>query len=495
MIRTILGEGLENREFLAANASDVDWLRGLVAAFTPERAAEATGVDAEIIVRLARELAASPAACAFGRAVCSPFGTIQAWALDVLNVVTGNVDRPGGAVFSDGLVDLAAIVKQLGLDGYGEHRSRTRNLPGVLGELPAGCLEEEITTPGPGKIRAMVVTAGNPVVSIANGTALAEAMRELECTVVIDLYMSETAALADYVLPAATWLEREDFPVFHVNLSTEPYSQWTDAVIPKLGECKEEWEIFTLLGDAMGLTYLANPAAHWLRRGLKLFGREFSPRWIIDGMIRTGPMGDKYLPWSNGWNVERLREHPHGVKLGEIRTGILREKLMTADKRIHLRSDDIGREAERLLAEALPITPDFPFQLIGRRDLRSNNSWLRNLPKLMRGDRDRRLRLHPDDAGRIGLVDGEVVRVRSRVGAVDAEVRITDEIMPGIVSLPHGWSDGVETHRRVVAELGRGPNCNELIDHREIEPLAGMAWLNGFPVAVEKITAASRAAS
>ena len=495
MIRTILAEGLEDREFLAANASDVDWLRGLVAAFTPERAAEATGVDAEIIVRLARELAASPAACAFGRAVCSPFGTIQAWALDVLNVVTGNVDRPGGAVFSDGLVDLAAIVKQLGLDGYGEHRSRTRNLPGVLGELPAGCLEEEITTPGPGKIRAMVVTAGNPVVSIANGTALAEAMRELECTVVIDLYMSETAALADYVLPAATWLEREDFPVFHVNLSTEPYSQWTDAVIPKLGECKEEWEIFTLLGDAMGLTYLANPAAHWLRRGLKLFGREFSPRWIIDGMIRTGPMGDKYLPWSNGWNVERLREHPHGVKLGEIRTGILREKLMTADKRIHLRSDDIGREAERLLAEALPITPDFPFQLIGRRDLRSNNSWLRNLPKLMRGDRDRRLRLHPDDAGRIGLVDGEVVRVRSRVGAVDAEVRITDEIMPGIVSLPHGWSDGVETHRRVVAELGRGPNCNELIDHREIEPLAGMAWLNGFPVAVEKITAASRAAS
>jgi anaerobic selenocysteine-containing dehydrogenase len=495
MIRTILAERLEDREFLAANASDVEWLRTLVAAFTPERAAEATGVEAETVVRLAREFAASPAACAFGRAVCSPFGTIQAWALDVLNVVTGNVDRPGGAVFSDGLVDLAATVKQLGLDGYGEHRSRTRNLPGVLGELPAGCLAEEITTPGPGKIRAMVVTAGNPVVSIANGTALAEAMRELECTVVIDLYMSETAALADYVLPAATWLEREDFPVFHVNLSTEPYSQWTDAVIPKLGECKEEWEIFTLLGDAMGLTYLANPAAHWLRRGLKLFGREFSPRWIIDGMIRTGPMGDKYLPWSNGWNVERLREHPHGVKLGEIRTGILREKLMTADKRVHLRSDDIGREAERLLAEALPTTSDFPFQLIGRRDLRSNNSWLRNLPKLMRGDRDRRLRLHPDDAGRIGLVDGEVVRVRSRVGAVDAEVRITDEIMPGIVSLPHGWSDGVETHRRVVAELGRGPNCNELIDHREIEPLAGMAWLNGFPVAVEKITAASRAAS
>ena len=147
------------------------------------------------------------------------------------------------------------------------------------------------------------------------------------------------------------------------------------------------------------------------------------------------------------------------------------------------------------MREGAPTTTEFPLQLIGRRDLRSNNSWLRNVPKLMRGDRDRRLRIHPDDAERIGIADGEVVRVRSRVGVVESEARISDEVMAGVVSLPHGWSDGVETHRRVVAELGRGPNCNDLIDHREIEPLAGMAWLNGFPVTVEKIAAAARAAS
>ncbi len=244
----------------------------------------------------------------------------------------------------------------------------------------------------------------------------------------------------------------------------------------------------------MGLTYLANPIAHWLRRALRLAGKEFAPRWIIDGMIRTGPMGDRYLPWSRGWNVERLRVHPHGVTLGDIRTGVLRDKLLTSDKRIHLKNDDIGAEAARLLGEGAVTTSEFPFQLIGRRDLRSNNSWLRNVPKLMRGDRDRRLRVHPEDAERLGIVDGEVVRVRSRVGAVDAEARITDEVMPGVVSLPHGWSDGVETHRRVVAELGRGPNCNELVDRRAIEPLAGMAWLNGFPVAVERIAGAVRAA-
>jgi formate dehydrogenase len=495
MVQTLLAEGREDRAFLAAHADGVEWLRTLVEPFTPERAALATGIDAGTIRRLAREFAAADGACAFGRAVCGPFGTLQAWALDVLNVVAGKLDRPGGAVFSDGLIDLAKTVQQLGLDGYGEHRSRVRDLPGVLGELPAGVLADEITTPGPGKIRALVVTAGNPVVSIANGEALAAAMAELECTVAIDLYMSETAARADYVLPAATWLEREDFPVFHVNLHSEPYSQWTEAMIPKQGESKEEWEIFTLLGDAMGLTFLANPAAHWLRRALKLAGKDFSPRWIIDGMIRTGPMGDRYLPWSKGWNVARLREHPHGVRLGDVRTGVLGEKLCTPDKRIRLRSDDIAREAVRLLAEGAPTTGEFPLQLIGRRDLRSNNSWLRNVPKLMRGDRDRRLRMHPDDAERLGVADGEVVRVRSRVGAVESEVRVTDELMPGVVSLPHGWSDGVETHRRVVAELGRGPNANELIDQRAIEPLAGMAWLNGFPVAVEKISTAGRAAN
>ncbi len=486
MVRTILDEGREDRTFLAAHATGVEWLRDVVAPFTLERAAAETGIDAETIRRLAGEFAAADGACAFGRAVCGPFGTLQAWALDVLNVVTGNLDRPGGAVFSDGLVDLAATVRQLGLDGYGEHRSRVRDLPGVLGELPAGVLADEITTPGDGQIRALVVTAGNPVVSIANGSALASAMKQLECTVVIDVYMSETAALADYFLPAATSLEREDFPVFHVNLLTEPYSQWTEAMIPKLGEAKEEWEIFTLLGDAMGLTYLANPAAHWLRRALRLVGKEFSPRWIIDGMIRTGPMGDWYLPWSRGWNVARLATYPHGVRLGALRTGVLREKLLTADKRVALRSDDIAREADRLLREtALAPDHEFPLRLIGRRDNRSNNSWLRNVPKLMRGDRDRRLRMHPDDAARLGIADGEVARVRSRVGAVEAEVRLSDELMPGVVSLPHGWSDGIETHRRVVAELGRGPNCNDLIDQHAIEPLAGMAWLNGFPVSVE----------
>ncbi len=487
MLQTIFAEGLEDRAFLAAHARDVEWLHAAVAPFTPELAAAETGIAADVVRRLARELATADGGSVYGRIVCGTYGTLAVWALDVLNVVTGNLDRPGGAVFSEGVVDMAATVARLGLDDYGQHRSRVGNLPGVLGQLPSGVLADEITTAGAGQIRALVVTAGNPVLSIANGPALAEAMKQLACTVVLDIQMSETAALADYVLPCTTALEREDFPIFHANLCTEPYVQWTEAVVAPQGEARSEWDIFTALGDAMGLRFLDDTFAAWTRWALRLVGGDFSQRWLADAMIRTGPHGDRYLPWGSGLNVARLAALPHGVRLGELRTGILAEKLLTADHKISLRAVEIEGEMARLLASAGEGTrlADYPFRLVGRRDNRSNNSWLRNVPKLMRGDRCRRLRIHPDDAARLGVVDGGRARVRSRVAALEVDVRITDEMMPGVVSLPHGW--GETTTDRRVADAAPGPNCNALVDQRAIEPLAGMALLNGFPVAVEAV--------
>jgi formate dehydrogenase len=488
MTHTIFAEGLEDREFLARHTRGVDWLRTAVEPFTPERAAARTGIDADTIRALAREFATADGACAYGRVVCGTFGTLAAWSLDVLNVVTGNLDRPGGALFSSGAVDLAAITAQLGLDEYGTHRSRVGDRPGVLGELPAGVLADEITTPGDGQIRALVVTAGNPVLSIANGPALARAMRQLECTVAIDFYMSETASLADYFLPCTTWLERGDFPIFHANLMTEPYAQWTEPVIARQGEAKEEWEIFTLLSDAMGLRFLNNRAAALLRAGLRLFGSDLDPRWLIDGMIRTGPLGDRFVGWRGGLTLAKIAAAPHGLRLPEPRTGVLHEVLRTPDKRVSLEQPLIAGELARLLAAPVPDADGYPFRLIGRRDLRSNNSWLHNVEKLMRGDRCRRLRMHPADGGRLGLADGDRAVVRSTVGAVEVEVKLTDEVAPGVVSLPHGWGHDPESNRRV-ARRDPGPNCNVLIDQRAIEPLAGMAFLNGHPVAVERAAA------
>ncbi len=486
MLQVILAEGLEDRDFLARHAAGVDALRRVTAGFTPEVAAMRTTVPADTIRRLAREFAAADGACAYGRVVLGRFGTLAAWALEVLNVVTGNLDAPGGAVFSDGLADLVDVVARLGLDHYGKHRSRVGDYPGVLGELPSGVLADEITTPGPGQVRALVVTAGNPVLSTANGPALAAAMRQLECTVVLDFYLSETATLADYVLPCTTYFEREDFPIFHTQMMTEPYAQWTEPVVPPQGEAKQEWEIFTLLGDAMGLPYLNNRAAHWMRRALRLAGRDFSPRWIMDAMIRLGPVGDRFLPWRDGFTLAKLARQPHGVRLGPPQTGVLAQKLRTDDGKIHLWNTQLEGELARLGSEtSRPDDPAYPFRLIGRRDGRSHNSWLHNVPKLMRGERCRRLRINPADAERLGLADGARAVVRSSVASVGVEVRVSDEMMPGVVSLPHGWGHTYATNRRV-ASSDPGPNCNALIDQRVIEPLSGMAFLNGFPVAVER---------
>jgi formate dehydrogenase len=486
MLHTIFAEGLEAKEFLATHATDVARLREVVRAFPPELAAAETDIPVETIRRLAREFAAAEGAVAWGRIVCGRFGTLAAFALEALNVVAGNLDVPGGTQFSEGLVDFVDVVVRLGLDGYGTHRSRVGDHPGVLGELPSGVLADEITTPGPGQIRALVVTAGNPVLSTANGPALATAMRQLECTVALDFYMSETASLADYVLPCATYFERADYPIFHTQLMTEPYAQWTEPVVPLQGEAKEEWEVFTLLGDAMGLTFMNNPVAAFFRRVLRMFGKEFSPRWVLDGMIRLGPYGDRYLPWHKGFSLAKVAAYPHGVLLPPVQTGILRKKLRTPDKKVHLWHGALDAEVARLAeTTAAAADPSYPFRLIGRRDLRSNNSWLHNVPRLMRGERCHRLRINPDDAARLGLGDGDPAVVRSAVGAVDVDVRVTDEVMPGVVSLPHGWGHTYETNRRVV-RADPGPNCNALIDQRVIEPLAGMAFLNGFPVAVER---------
>jgi len=207
---------------------------------------------------------------------------------------------------------------------------------------------------------------------------------------------------------------------------------------------------------------------------------------VLDGMIRFGPYGDRFLPWHKGFNLAKLAQYPHGVLLPPVETGVLRRKLRTRDKKVHLWHDALDAEVARLArVTATPADASYPLRLIGRRDIRSNNSWLHNVPRLMRGERCHRLRINPDDATRLGLRDGDPAVVRSTVAAIDVDVRVTDEVMPGVVSLPHGWGHTYETNRQIV-RTDPGPNCNALIDHRVIEPLAGMAFLNGFPVAVER---------
>ncbi len=485
MLHVIQREGLQDQGFLDTHATDAAELERVVAPFTTEVAARATGIDAAAIARLAREFATAASACTYGRAVCGTFGTLTAWALDVLNIVTGNLDAPGGAVFADGLLDMVAITSGVLMDEYAHKHSRIGHHPVCRGDLPSGVLVDEIMTPGPEQIRALVVTAGNPVLSLPRGNELAEAMRTLECVVAIDFYLSETAAEAQYVLPATTFLEREDLPLAHQNLMTEPFVQWTDAVIPPLGEARPEWEILSALGEAMGLPFMNRPLLEQVRKLVRLAGRRLSARHVADLLIRTGPCGDRFLPWRDGLSLAAIRKEPHGLRLPDNRTGVLGDKVRHPDRKVHLWNEHLQRDLERLHATLTQQgTADLPLRLIGRRDQRSHNSWLHNVPRLRRGNLCD-LRMHPTDAARLGISNGERVRVSSTVGSIEVVVAVTDEVMPGVVCLPHGW--GHEGSAGRIASAEPGVNCNLLIDRHVIEPLSGMSFLSGFPVRVEKV--------
>lgn len=483
MLHVILRDELHDQRFLDEHTSGEADLRRVVAPFTPAVAAGATGIAADTIERLARDFAGAGRACSYGRAVCGTFGTLTSWALDVLNVVTGNLDAPGGALFADGLLDMVALTSGIGMSDYAHARSRVGNHPVCRGDLPSGILVDEITTPGPEQIRALVVTAGNPVLSIPRGDELAQAMQTLECAVAIDFYLSETAAQAQYFLPATTFLEREDLPLAHQNLMLEPFVQYTAPVIPPLGEARHEWEIFSALGEAMALPFLNRPLLDGARKLMRLGGWTLSATHVADLMIRTGPLGDKLLPWRDGMNLAAIRAQPHGMRLPDNRTGVLREKIRHPDGRIQLWNAHLERDLERLRERLARFEDGTALRLIGRRDQRSHNSWMHNVPRLRRGNVCD-LRMHPSDAARLHVAEGERVRVSTSAGALEVTVAVTDEVMPGVVCMPHGWGhDGMGT----TATSEPGANCNVLVDRHVIEPLSGMSFLNGFPVRVEKV--------
>lgn len=482
MLHVILREGLHAHEFLAVHASGEEEVRRVVQPFTPERAARRSGVAAETIVRLAREFAGASTACTYGRALCGTFGTLTAWALDALNIITGRLDAPGGAIFADGALDMVSVTERVGMNHYAHRFSRVGRHPVCRGDLPSGILADEITTPGTEQVRALVVTAGNPVLSMPNGNALGDAMKRLETSVAIDFYMNETAARCEYFLPATTFLEREDIPFAHQNLMLEPYVQWTDAVIPPIGEARNEWRILSDIGEAMGLPFMNNPALNRLRKLSRRLGRPLTAKGVVDLMIRTGPRGDRFLPWRGGLSLAKIRAHPHGLRLPENRTDVLAEKVRHPDGKVHLWNEYLERDMARL-RESRPAGSDGQLVLIGRRDQRSHNSWMHNVRRLMESNRCD-LRMHPADAQERGLCTGDRALLASEIGEIEVSVVVTDELMRGVVAMPHGW--GHEAGAGATACAKPGTNCNVLLDRHAIEPLSGMSFLNGVPVTVRK---------
>ncbi|HEU5158494.1 MAG TPA: molybdopterin-dependent oxidoreductase [Streptosporangiaceae bacterium] len=482
LLHVIFAEERADAAACAEAATGVATLRELAAGFPPERTEARTGVPPEVVRRLARDLAAADHAVVYGRtgSCLGRHGTLVAFLMDALTLVTGNLDRAGGGLFGTSPIKVDELLRISGLATYGKTRSRVGGFPDVLGTFPAGVMAEEITTPGPGRLRALFVSAGNPLLTVPGGAALGAALDELELLVCIDLYVTETGRKADYILPATTFLEREDFPLPFLQNYLTPYVTWTEPVCPPRGAARQEWEIIDELARRMRVGIgITRPHRLAHRLGLRP-----SPRLLIDVLLRTGRAGDWFGLRRRGLSLRRLRARPRGVVLGDHHaTGTLRRRIRHKDKRVHLAPPEIVAEIERLAAAPEPPN-GFPLRLIGLRESRSHNSWMHNAPRLMRGDRDHRARVHPADAAAYGLAEGDLCRITSEHGAIDLPVRVTDEMTPGTVAVPHGWGHGDGGWR--LANAAGGANVNLLASPRpgDLEPLAGMAHLNGIPVRI-----------
>jgi anaerobic selenocysteine-containing dehydrogenase len=513
MVHTLFDEGLADPgDHVRPFVEGLDAVREAARDFAPEVVAEACGVPAGTIRRLARDLAAAPTAAVYGRiGTCTQeFGTTASWLVDVLNVLTGNLDRWGGAMFPCPAAGSSTTRGRRGSGkGFriGRGHTRVRGLPEVLGEYPAAALAEEIDTPGEGALRAMVTVAGNPVLSTTNAERLDAALASLECLVCVDIYVNETTRHADVILPPPSSLQRSHYDLALLGFAVRNVANYSPPVFPLDDGQPDEWEILAKLAliaqgqgagadpalvDELAVSALVRSAVDdpsspvhgrdpdELLAELAATGRR-GPERLLEVQLRTGPYGDAFGARPGGLNLDVLLEHPHGLDLGPLEPR-LPAMLRTPSGNVELAPAPLLADLPRLRAAAERVPAGLV--LVGRRTLRSNNSWMHNIEVLTKGKPQCTLHVHPDDADALGLVHGGHARVRSRVGEVVAPVEVTDGIRRGVVSLPHGWGhdlDGVELTK---ARKRPGVNSNVLTDEAAIDPLSGNAVLNGIPVEV-----------
>ncbi|WP_182380127.1 molybdopterin-dependent oxidoreductase [Nocardioides sp. WS12] len=493
LLHVVFEEGLADEAALRKQARGVDLLRTAAAAQSPEDTEAITGVPAATVRQLARDFATAPSATAYGRtgACLGRHATLVSFLIDALSIVTGNLDRAGGTLFSVGAIPLEEMAERVGLASYDKKRSRLGDFPEVLGSFPAALMADEITTPGKGQMKAMFLVAGNPVLSVPNGEALSAALPELDLLVSLDLYVNDTNRHADYVLPATTFLEREDFPIAIASAAPTPFFQSTEAVLAPYGEARQEWEIVDEIARRAGVAlFMLGPLRH-VGKPVALAHRLspvwLSPRALMENLLRLGPYGDRFGLRRGGLNAAKLRKNPHGIVLGDhAATGQLKHAVRHRGGKVRLDPPAIAEELARL-GDRHVDDPAFPLRLIGLRELRSQNSWMHNSELLMKGKREHRARINPSDAVASGIADGGQVRIRSEHGVIETIALLTDEVREGTVAVPHGWGHVGGGWER--ANKAGGANVNQLTSSNvtDVERLAGMSHLNGVPIALEAV--------
>ncbi len=525
MLNVIINEGGVNESMAREMAAELELLELAALPYTPETVANITGIEAAEIRQLARDFAGTPRAALYSRVGTSTqaFGGLATWLVYVLNIITGKLDRKGGLRFTQPAIDLVTLGGLTGQTGhYGRRRTRVRGLPEFGGEFPASTMAEEILTPGEGQIRAFMTIAGNPVLSSPAGERMDEALSSLEFMVSVDYYINETTRHADIILPPTGPLERSHYDLAFNSLAVRNVAKFSDAALAPEKGARHDWDILTEL-------------AHRLTRqkqGLNLRGelawkafRSFGPDRIVDLLLRTGPYGSGAAPlrpilqplidlterglprqhplrallrnsalhrrWEHhpkGLSLSELRHHPHGIDLGPLEAS-LPERLQTSDGRIQLVPRLYLQDLPRLHESSRRFRPlrGKSLYLVGRRHVRSNNSWLHNSHRLVKGKERCTVQIHPRDASRLGVRDGQLARVSSEAGTIQLPVEETDVMMPGVASIPHGWGHGREGIELTVAGAHPGASINDVISDRDVDPLSGVSVLNGQVVKVTPV--------
>jgi len=497
LLHVVFAEKLMQLGTLSSMTDGLEIVEQLVSEFAPDRVATIVGIDEQEVRRIAREFASAESAVCYGRIGVSTqeFGGLCQWLINVLNIVTGNLDRAGGAMFTLPAFDPVTAPQAIAPRGsFGRWHSRVRRLPEFAGELPVAALAEEILTAGPGQIKAVVTHAGNPVLSTPNGRELDRALAGLEFMVSIDFYINETTRHAHIILPPTGPLERGHYDLaFHL-LGVRNVAKFSPPLFETNGERRHDWQIFFELQTRM-------ESSGALGRMKRAVGSRFlGPERILDLGLRLGPYGDRFNPFSKGLNLRKLKKAVHGIDFGPL-TPCLRTRLQTADKRIHLAPEVFVKDIARLKESARweradpariestesrnAVASNGHLLLIGRRQLRSNNSWLHNAERLVKGKPRCTLLIHPADAADRGMEQGQTVRVRSETGSIEIACEISDEIMRGVVSIPHGWGHNRKGSQLTIAEQHPGQSINDLTNNRSVDALCGTAAFNGTPVTVE----------
>lgn len=470
MIHTLFAEGLVNTGHLTDLLEGLDDVQTACQPFTAELAEQKTGIAAEQIRQLARDMASTEGAVCYGRMGVSVqvHGTLCQWAIQVINILTNSLDVRGGAMAA---APAFGYVKpgESGAGHFATFHSRVSGLPEFAGELPSAALAEEMLTEGQGQIRALVTSAGNPMLSTPNGNQMDAALADLDFMVAIDFYINETTRHANIILPPTSALEHDHYDLAFHRLAVHNTTRFNEPVFEPPAGALHDWEIFN--GLAMAIAQ---------RKGMELKPLP-APDKLIDLGVQRGPYsaaaGHKLE-----LSLDKIKQFPHGMDLGPLAPS-LPARLCTASGKIEMIADYLLQDIARLAEDDAAVAND-ELLLIGRRHIRSNNSWMHNFHRLVKGKPRWQLLMHPDDLAARQIGDHTQVRIQSRVGEVVTEVLASDDVMPGVVSLPHGWGHQRKGVNLAIAAEQNGVSCNDLTDHKQVDQASGNAALNGVPVKI-----------